>query len=97
MALAETDVRFLPLPPAFNARPYTMYSWVHSFGFAIVHAKDLWQPALSSPESPVAAVDADVRSRLREGWSRTAPQLVNKALAEGVERSTTPGFFSIFG
>ena len=27
-ALGMSDVRFMPLPPAFNARPYTLFQWV---------------------------------------------------------------------
>lgn len=39
LALASSDVRFIPLPPSFNARPYTMYNYIPAFGFPIYHGE----------------------------------------------------------
>ena len=43
LALARTDLRYVPLPPGFNARPYTMLSYLSIFGIPVYHGKELWK------------------------------------------------------
>lgn len=38
LALARTDIRYMPLPPSFNARPFTMLTYISVFG-AVSHAE----------------------------------------------------------
>ena len=33
----------MPLPPAFNARPFTMLSYLKVFGLPVYHGKELWK------------------------------------------------------
>ena len=42
LALANVDLRMLPLPPSFNARPATLYEYLRSFGVSIYHGKELY-------------------------------------------------------
>ena len=45
LALAEVDVRLLPLPPSFNARESTTLGWLSTFGDALYHGHLLWRSA----------------------------------------------------
>ena len=68
LALAESGVRFLPLPPAFNARPYTMYQWLVAFGMPVYHGKDLWARKGLSGET----LDPEglIRQRMLRDWDQ---------------------------
>ena len=59
-------MRFLPLPPAFNARPYTLYQWLQPFGVAVYHGKEMWQ------HKNLAGKPASVRELVRERLVRRA-------------------------
>jgi len=51
LALARTDVRFLPLPPSFNARPYTELQAAKVFGAPVYHGQQRSCTELA-PEAP---------------------------------------------
>ena len=60
------QVRFLPLPPSFNARPYTMLQYLRVFGVPIYHGKGLWEhKGLSGRES---SPEEMVRERMLRDW-----------------------------
>ena len=40
-ALGEARISYVPLPPAFNFRPFTVFQWLEPFGVSIYHGKDL--------------------------------------------------------
>ena len=69
LALARTDVRYLPLPPSFNARPFTMLTYLSVFGVSIYHGKDLWTGKLLSGEPGAPA--AIIAERMLRDWDRT--------------------------
>ena len=80
-ALGSTDLRFVPLPPGFNARPYTMYQHIAAFGFPVYHGKELWTGE-AAPEGRKAEVEREMRQRLLDNW-RTALALAQETLANG--------------
>ena len=82
LALASVDVRFLPLPPSFNARPYTMYNYVPAFGFSVYHGKELWRSAGGQTANESLHTAQVVRERLLENW-RTALSEAEKSLYPG--------------
>jgi hypothetical protein len=68
LALARTDVRFLPLPPAFNARPYTMLQYYSVFGVPVYHGKELWsRKGLDGKEADMESV---LRQRVLRDWDK---------------------------
>ena len=46
LALARTDVRYMPLPPSFNSRPFTMLTYLSVFGAVGRRATRAFQPAV---------------------------------------------------
>jgi hypothetical protein len=68
LALAQSDVRFLPLPPAFNARPFTMYQWLKAFGMPVYHGKELW--ARTGLNGQPAEPEAVIRERMERDWGK---------------------------
>ena len=87
LALASTDVRFLPLPPAFNARPFTMYGWVRVFGFPVIHTKDTWLRNGSRVEVTPEAV---ALRHIVRGWVRDAPQQAREAAGSSLAAAASP-------
>ena len=83
LALAQSDVRFLPLPPAFNARPFIMYQWVKAFGMPVYHGKDLWTHRGLGGE-PAEPEDV-IRQRMERDWSQ-ALELVKGTLCRRLSR-----------
>ena len=74
LALSRVDVRFMPLPPVFNARPYTMMHYVNVFGVPVYHGKDLWtRMDLQGKYEPNA--DAIISQRMLRDWNGTAEVL----------------------
>ena len=69
LALARSDLRFLPLPPSFNARPFTMYSYMQTFGLPVYHGKELWK-GLDLSGKP-AHVEAIIAERMLRDWDQT--------------------------
>lgn len=66
LALSRVDVRFLPLPPSFNARPYTMLQYLRVFGVPIYHGKGLWEhKGLDGRDSTPEEM---VRERMLRDW-----------------------------
>jgi hypothetical protein len=68
-------VRFFPLPPAFNARPYTMFQWARVFGVAVYHGKDLWRRRADEGApgaGTMATPDEMVAYRLARDWEQAA-------------------------
>ena len=76
LALAESDVRFLPLPPSFNARPFTMYHWLKGFGMPIYHGKELWKRQGLKGEK--LAPERIIEQRMLRDWSTSAVDLVRQ-------------------
>ena len=66
LALAQSSVRFLPLPPAFNARPFTMYTWLQAFGMPVYHGKHLWTH--KGLDGKPAEPEAMIRQRMARDW-----------------------------
>jgi len=75
LALARTDVRFLPLPPSFNARPYTELQAAKVFGAPVYHGKQLWR-RVADADAPNAGKPATpeqlVRFRMARDWDKAA-------------------------
>ena len=84
-ALGMTDIRFIPLPPAFNARPYTLFQWVRATPRRSAAALRRGVCACGGPSSsmepqrasthhapPKCPADIALSCRLRRGrsWSR---------------------------
>lgn len=89
LALAETDVRFIPLPPSFNARPFTLYQWLEAFGVSVYHGKEMWRHA-DAAGNP-ASVHTLIREKLMHDWSG-ALKLLERSLAEpAADSSPQPG------
>ena len=65
---AQSDVRFLPLPPAFNARPFTMYQWLKAFGMPVYHGKELW--TRTGLNGQPAEPEAVIRERMERDWGK---------------------------
>ena len=61
-------MRFLPLPPAFNARPFTMYQWLKAFGMPVYHGKELW--ARTGLNGQPAEPEAVIRERMERDWGK---------------------------
>ena len=74
LALARTDVRFMPLPPAFNARPYTLYMHLNVFGVAVYHGHDLPK----SLEGRNASLEAIIGKRMLHDWIKEAAWLASE-------------------
>jgi len=73
LALAQSDVRFMPLPPAFNVRVHTTSRWLPVFGAQVLHRHDLWKrpatPARGEEAKPlVHGINQQVASSLRSEW-----------------------------
>lgn len=68
LALAQSPVRFLPLPPAFNARPFTMYHWLKAFGMPVYHGKDLWTH--KGLDGEPAEPEGMIRQRMARDWTK---------------------------
>ena len=78
LALASTDVRYMPLPPAFNARPYTMFNWIGPFGFPMYHGKELWKrEGLEGAAGGEVTPEEAIRQRMVRDWGK-AHELVKK-------------------
>ena len=75
LALSQSDVRFLPLPPAFNARPFTMYQWLKAFGMPVYHGKELWTHKGLGGET--AEPEQIIQQRMARDWSK-AVELVKQ-------------------
>lgn len=69
LALARVDVRYVPLPPSFNARPFTMLSYISAFGLPVYHGKDLWQRKDLAGQN--AHVEAIIAQRMLRDWDQT--------------------------
>ena len=69
LALGRVDVRFLPLPPSFNARPFTMLSYIHTFGLPVYHGKELWKGVGLNGQT--AHVEAIIAERMLRDWDGT--------------------------
>ncbi|KAL1529165.1 hypothetical protein AB1Y20_000124 [Prymnesium parvum] len=72
-ALGLTDVRFIPLPPAFNARPYTLFQWLQPFGLSVYHGKELWK--LRDLQDKVATPQEIIRQRMVRDWDIAGQQI----------------------
>ena len=90
LALSRVDVRFMPLPPSFNARPYTMLSYINTFGLVVYHGKELWK-GVSIAGSP-APVESMIAERMLRDWDSSrdviarqfaAPFLANISQGDG--------------
>ena len=75
LALSRVDVRYLPLPPSFNARPYTMLQYIDVFGVAVYHGKDLWQG--KDLNGQPASVERIIGERMMRDWNKTAAVLAH--------------------
>ena len=67
LALASVDVRYMPLPPSFNARPFTMLQYLKAFGVPVYHGKEIWQHRDLDGEI-VADVDILIGQRMLRDW-----------------------------
>ena len=66
LALARTDVRYMPLPPGFNGRPYTMFTYLTAFGLPVYHGKELWKGLdLADRQAPTEAI---IAQRMLRDW-----------------------------
>merc|ERR1712228_513238 len=65
-ALGKVDVRFLPLPPAFNARPHTLFRWLEPFGVSVYHGKELWKG--QDLNGSAALPKEIIRQRMERDW-----------------------------
>mmetsp|Transcript_29041 Transcript_29041/g.60951 ORF Transcript_29041/g.60951 Transcript_29041/m.60951 type:complete len:409 (+) Transcript_29041:276-1502(+) len=72
-ALSKTDVRFMPLPPAFNARPYTLYQWLEPFGISIYHGKELWKH--EGLDGQRVSVPQAIRQRMLRDWRKAETKI----------------------
>ena len=69
LALSRVDVRYLPLPPSFNARPFTMLSYLSTFGMPVYHGKDLFQRKNLAGQP--AHVESLIAERMLRDWDQT--------------------------
>ena len=63
------DVRYVPLPPSFNARPFTMLTYLTVFGVPVYHGKDVWRGKLTTGQS--AQPDGIIAERMLRDWDAT--------------------------
>ena len=81
-ALAQVDVRLMPLPPSFNARPYTLYHWLEAFGVVVFHGKEMWKHRDLSGR-PVASMRELVRERMQRDYRNLVDgPIINKSLPQ---------------
>ena len=43
----------MPLPPSFNARPFTMFTYLTAFGMPVYHGKQIWKGLNLGMLSPI--------------------------------------------
>lgn len=69
LALSRVDIRYVPLPPSFNARPFTMLTYLTVFGLPVYHGKDVWRGRLTTGER--AEPDGIIAERMLRDWDAT--------------------------
>lgn len=69
-ALASSEVRYVPLPPSFNVRPYTLYQWLYVFKFVVYHGKDMWGVGGVNGAKDEGALRRLLGQRLLRDWGQ---------------------------
>jgi len=99
LALSRVDVRYMPLPPTFNARPYTMLQYIDVFGVPVYHGKEL-RTGKDLRGEPQPNMDLVIGERMMRDWNATTRVLMREfglpapsqaAPGQGVSRQSPGG------